>query len=121
MEILYRMADRLLWEGGEMVIDLMQFRVMRRTPKGAWISRNPVGFDYPRGKDRFVLDGEGKRFAYPTQELALESFKARKRSQIGRLETQMTIAKAALKAASGRDFQPNRAFYDESLTPFTCY
>ena len=66
MEIYYRMADRLPYEGGEIKIELEKFQVVKRTPKGAWIIPHvEPGWWQPRNpKKRFVLDGEGRRYAY---------------------------------------------------------
>lgn len=50
----YTDADHLLLE---------KYKVIRETPKGYWIN-NGI-------KEKFVLKGEGKRFAYVNIELAL--------------------------------------------------
>ena len=68
------------WTGDKLAISCMKFRVVRRTPKGFWIT--PVwNYDDTRFL-HFVLSGAGKRFAYPTRELARESFIRRKRREI---------------------------------------
>lgn len=50
------------------------YRVIKRTPKGAWI-------DLGWGDKRFVLLSARKRYALPTEVEALESFIMRKRRQ----------------------------------------
>lgn len=115
--VYYRYEDECMWEGGEMIIRTKRFRVDKKTPKGAWII--PMGHVY--GKRRFVLDGEGKRYAYPTVVQARQSFIRRKEVQVSRLKNQMIFAKAALKGATNPDFKPDVAFHDESLEPFHSY
>lgn len=58
--------------------------VVRRTPCGAWVD------DY--GRERFVLNGAGKRYAYPTREAAWESFLIRKRRRVVHLYNQLSVA-----------------------------
>lgn len=65
---------------GRTEIILMEFKVIRSTPKGVWIG------DWG---DRFVLLSARKRYACPTIEEALESFLARKRRQARILEKQL--------------------------------
>lgn len=69
---------------------LRRFRVIRTTPKGVWLD------DY--GVQRFVLNDARKRWAYPTIELARNSFLIRKRKQIGWLQSQLDHTKAVLAA-----------------------
>jgi len=72
-DILYRYVDRLSYSD-EIVIDLYTFPILRRTPKGAWIRDESC-------RERFCLEGEGKRYAHTTKQFAFDSFKARKRMQ----------------------------------------
>lgn len=69
---LYRIDD-----GGttnnEVYLNLDKYSVLKKTPKGFVI-------DY-WGTKKFVLEGDGKRFAYPTIEQAFESWCPRKRRQ----------------------------------------
>ena len=123
MEIYYRMRDSLMWDVGEIKIELQKFEVVKRTPKGAWIIPHWVlGFwSNPNPQKRFVLDGTGRRYAYPTVELAHSSYLRRKQVQINRLEDQMLVARAALKIASSQDFEPDKTYVDETLAHFTSY
>ncbi|KWA83995.1 hypothetical protein WL29_21765 [Burkholderia ubonensis] len=67
-----------------------EYTVTKVTPKGVWLS---WGFG---GSNRFVLLGARKRFAHPSKEEALESFMARKTSQIRILEKQLEHVRTAL-------------------------
>lgn len=62
---------------GTAEIWLMQYRIIRETPKGVWLD------DFT--KERFVLHDARKRWAYPTTELARQSFLIRKRKQLAHL------------------------------------
>ena len=103
-----------------MRIHLIRYRLVRKTPKGACIHRMEGGWK-GCGKDRFVLDGPGKRHANATIEEAKTSFIARKRRQIGLLETNLTFAKAALKFATSEEFAPDKTFHDPTLDEFHVY
>jgi hypothetical protein len=63
-----------------LAISVIEYRVVRRTPKGAWIT--PIWNHNDTEFLRFVLDGTGRRFAYPTRELARESYIIRKKREI---------------------------------------
>lgn len=88
----YRYEDSKGW-GSQ--VWLRQFRVIRKTPRGVWLD------DY--GLERFVLNDARKRFAYPTVELAWESFLIRKQKQIAHLKNQLEHVGAVLKAAEERN------------------
>jgi len=73
-------------------INLREFLITRRTPKGMWIMPR-----YSRGeKHRFVLLGTRKKFACLTKEDAMESFIKRKEKQIRILKTQLNHVEIAL-------------------------
>jgi hypothetical protein len=74
-------------------IHLSEYRIIKRTPKGAWIELFP-SFGEER---KFVLLTARKKFACETKEEALESFLARKTRQIRILEAQLTKARACLE------------------------
>jgi hypothetical protein len=67
------------------------YKVSKVTPKGVWLSYFHIG-----GICRFVLLEARKRFAHPTKEDALESFKARKAKQIRILEKQLEHVRSAV-------------------------
>lgn len=77
-EIYYREVNAY-WGNECLAISCIKFRVISRTSKGAWIS--PL-WDSEGEFKKFVLDGSGRRFAYPTRELARESFIIRKKREI---------------------------------------
>jgi hypothetical protein len=81
----YREAS---WKPLIVTIVLEHYEIKRKTPKGCWID------DF--GVERFILDGARKKWAYPTEELARESFIARKEWQIHHLQRQLEHAQAAL-------------------------
>ena len=71
---------------GYMKVCLEEYEVERETPCGYWI----------RGERKWVPKDGKKRYAYPTKEEALESFRARKRRQIGILRKQLANAEVFL-------------------------
>lgn len=90
----YRFEDH----GG--YIECIKYDLIKKTPKGAWIRRTLPWHGTQVNQKRFVLDGEGKRLAYPTKELARTSFIARKRRQVAILQSRLEVAKEALRHAS---------------------
>lgn len=72
-------------------ITLRRLRVIRETPRCVVLD------DWSR--ERYVLKDARKRFAYPTIELARDSFLRRKRKQVAYLSAQHDHAAAVLKAA----------------------
>ena len=115
-EIYYRLREQLLYDS-EMKIVADKYVLIKRTPKGVWVTAIENG----QGKKRFVLDGKGRRFAYTAMKEAIISFKKRKRRQILILESQLTIAKAALNGIIDEEFKVGRSFEDETLSIFTEY
>ena len=77
------------WESG-ISLTLYSYPVTKQTPCGVWLE-----LLYGGGK-RFVLTSARKRFACPTKEEALESFKARKRRQVRILRARLDEAERAL-------------------------
>lgn len=71
---------------------LRKLPVLKTTPKGVWIADK-------YGQDRFILEGGRVRYAYPTRELALKSFKRRKEVQVDILKRQLERAECALRLA----------------------
>jgi len=72
-EVNARISDDVL------AISVIRYRVVSRTPKGCWIAPD---WDHEARFKKFVLDGAGRRHAYPTRELARESFIIRKKKEI---------------------------------------
>jgi hypothetical protein len=82
----YRYEDSRTTNG--IHVYLREFHVIKYTEKGAWIEQY--------GQERFVLKDARKRYACPSKEEALESFRARKKRQILILTSQLERAKLAL-------------------------
>jgi len=80
--------------GYELKLVLNTYKVLRHTPKGVWISMYG-GISYST-EQKFILLSARKRFACPTVEEALVSFKARKQRQIKILKGQLKQAEEAL-------------------------
>ena len=67
---------------GHTQVVLDQFLVLKHTRKGVWLEDSTNVNGGPRSGQRFVLFGEGKRFARSTKEEAKRSFIRRKQRQI---------------------------------------
>lgn len=72
-------------------LHLHWYQIVKETPCGYWIEL------YPGSKQKFVLKGNGKRFAYTSEQWALESFKIRKIRHIQHLKYSLEHAEAALE------------------------
>lgn len=66
---------------GSAYIHCYEYRVLKYTPKGAWIDNY--------GTRRFVLASARKRYAHATKDDALVAFKERKRRQLWILKNQV--------------------------------
>ena len=88
---------------------LEKFKLFKETPAGYWIIPEYWSVEEemvePRNTryNKWVSKTSRKRFAYPTKEEALFSFKARKRRQIPILKAQLECTKEALKVAENID------------------
>lgn len=69
------------YPGHTMELTCYRLPLIKETPKGAWV-------DY-YGKNRWVKMSAKKRFACPTFEEAIESYKARKNRQISILRSRI--------------------------------
>jgi hypothetical protein len=78
----------------EVRVELQKFRVLKLTPKGAWVK----GGCYNR---RFVLRGARKRLCCPTIKEAKESFIARKKKQASIYEHRARRAREAICIING--------------------
>ena len=110
-EVWYRYSDRLTYDptGVDHLVSSVsvqvlctEYRVVRTTPCGVWLADAGAWrrCKSPPHDDRWVSTSAYKRWACPTREAAFESFIARKRSQIGKLEHQLVRARAALTIAT---------------------
>jgi hypothetical protein len=117
--IYYRYEDPMIYGdeySARIELKLSTYEVLKITPCGVWIKypeRNKLGYKedvcigYIEGK-KFILERSlwyktvtKKRFAWPTKEEALESYKHRKLYQINILEGQLNRAKENLEIAEG--------------------
>lgn len=123
----YRLNDEIIYDESRIIAEVQVFTLVRRTRKGAWIRPSHLlvrkqGGPFPlRGKDRFVLDGPGRRYAYDTMEAAIESFEIRKRRQVQHLERQLERARAALSMVTSPGFEPLVPHHDPSLSGWISY
>lgn len=95
LEYLYR-YDTANYSTG-ITVSLHRYRIVKRTPKGFWIS--DYSFSFPQ-KDRWVSATGKKRYAYPTQDEALESFMYRKLRYMRILEGRLRNAKISFEAGA---------------------
>ena len=73
-------------------IYLVEYKVVKHTPKGVWLTAG-------MGSGIWVSKTARKRFAYPTREEALESLIARRERQVKILNAQLYNAHTALNVA----------------------
>lgn len=102
-ETYYRFHDSYTEDGGN--IFLQRFPVIKRTPKGAWIS--------VYGRRRFVPDNTRKKFAAPTIEGAKQSFLMRKKRQLAILAAQHDHVGKMIALADSIDPRNPLPVYDE--------
>jgi|GEM_PF-3014061 len=86
------------YPGYNLKVELKKFKIIKRTPKGAWLAFYDGLF--LEDSKKFVLLSARKKYACETKELALESFVARKRRQVRILGSCIKRAETALFIAS---------------------
>lgn len=89
------------WFEDVLAISVIIYRIVSRTPKGCWIA--PDWDDEARFK-KFILEGKGKRYAYPTREEARASFIIRKKKEIQHCAAQRDRAVRYLALAETMEF-----------------
>lgn len=80
---------------GRVEVVCHRFRILRRTPKGAWIDNY--------GEPKFVLLQAYKKFACETQEEARSNFIARKHKQARILNSQLRTIEKAMNLAKNKE------------------
>jgi len=98
------------WQTEERIHE-WKFYLVKETPCGWWIHDDQFYNEHmtqdkrwhEKDKPKWVSKTARKRYAYPTQEDALESFKARKKRQIAILIAILHKAEAALAIAESGD------------------
>lgn len=88
-ETWYRYYD--IQSSSEAEPELEEYRVLRHTEKGVWIN-------HWEG-EKFILNNARRRFAYPTKELALDSYIRRKEKQVLHAKNLLAHAEAMLYQA----------------------
>ena len=107
-ETWYRYEDRLVsygWDeftersqGHYVEVTLLEFCVLKHTPKGVWLSPYPHCATPNHDNARFVLNQSRKRYACATKEAARESYVARKQKQIRIYKARIQDAEDGLRA-----------------------
>jgi len=92
----------------------LEYKVVKETQCGYWI----VPCKYAYDKPKFVLKVARKRYAYPTKELALESYIKRKKHQIAILESQLYLARASLEQAKAGLIEDKAEYLDNPEAVF---
>lgn len=108
LKLLYRYEASPVGEGIWSQINLVLFvyHVVRLTPEGYWIQYGERAQSNYFGKAQFVNTTATKQYAWPTPDLALKSYIARKRRQITILTHQLAQAERSLEVA--KTFKPER-------------
>jgi hypothetical protein len=83
-------SDLEMSAGYRVRIDCRTYRVVKVTPRGAWI-RSALHMAWANN-DRFIRWEGRKKYAYPTQSEAWESFLIRKRRRVEYLNDQLDYA-----------------------------
>jgi len=85
------------------------FRVVRRTPKGAWVNEGNGA------EDRFILDDADKRYCYPDKENAIRSLKRRQQMRLAYLNRDHSIATTTLAAIE--EYEKTREWKEPPTEP----
>ena len=64
---------------------------------------------WSEGKKRFVLDGIGKRYCHETKEMAFDSYKMRKKSQLRYAQNAIDIATFMIKETANLKEAPEQS------------
>lgn len=84
----YREVNAQYYGDDVLAISVIEYVVAKRTERGVWIEPKWVAsYDFENMMRRrmhwkFILEGFGRRHAYPTRQLARDSFIARKKKEI---------------------------------------
>jgi hypothetical protein len=83
------------------------YEILRKTPKGCWIK---TGYQ----TEKFILDGARRRWAYPTRELARNSYRIRKERQIRHCNDMIIAANEGLSIMGFKPIDPKSRFHKRS-------
>lgn len=110
----YRLHDALFADGVHVSVET--FKVIKETPRGYWVvnSYAPAWLTPDELRKRkfakWVSKTSRRRLCYPTLELAIDSYRHRKTSQVARLKTQLEQAEKVLEQFSVIKETPARYF-----------
>ena len=105
MDLRYRYQEALSEDG--IHIHLIEFVEVKKTTKGCWVSERNWRFD----KDKFVLDGTGKRHCHQTKDMAWDAFILRKKAHVRHARNSLDIAQFALDTAVKLGEAPTETVY----------
>lgn len=91
----YRYRDIVTEEGVELFLE--EWAEVKRTPCGAWVKPFYNGEVSEYSKQRFVLDGDGRRLCHQTKAMAWDAYKDRKENQKRMAEDSLAKAVYALE------------------------
>lgn len=97
----YRYYDRNYSDGG--IISVTEYSVIRETEKSVWLN--------VYGEEKILRKNARRSFAYPTKELALNSYRRRKECQVKRLTEQLRHAKECEQIVSAPDFEASKTVH----------
>ena len=106
MNVLYR-YDFRPWSDYSIQVYCKKFKVIKKTAKGRWISMS----EWTEEK-KFVLDGDGKRFAYSTKEKAWYGFERRKRSEASILRGRISMVERAIELIEKNETPPSQDYFN---------
>ena len=98
-------------DGPNIIIYTTSYPVISKTPCGVWIDNTYYMGSHSK---RFINNSWKKRWACPTVEEALRSFKARKKCQILKLKSQLQSAEDFLVASESCVFDPD-GYYRQKI------
>ena len=108
-EFWFRYNDATSWFDNEPDYQLDRFPVLRKTPRGVWLSNY--------GEEKFCLNDSRRRFAYPTVELAFDSYQHRKAKQQFYLERDLTKVTKMLARMKREGAKTENGFISFNLDP----
>jgi len=119
-EYRYRFVDTDLEFGPRAI--LQKWPIACKTAKGAWIlppwAEDKIGGKLKELKlwgAKFTLDGDGRRWAYETEDLARKSYKIRKQRQLQHAHASIERAQQALDWLETGDCPPSPFSFWEAI------
>ena len=88
---------------------IQTYRIFKTTPCGYWFEKWAGSYCCANGL-KFTRKGTGKRYAYPTVTLALESYRLRKQLHLCHAHRSLAMAKTMLTIINNPNFDPEDCF-----------